>query len=187
MKRFLRGLAAVFLAGCASSFLTAAQTCQRSDLFCYETGPSGALATPSRLDASGNLTLGGAVTATNATLSGNATTAGLTVTTPVNVTVSTFTSIVPTSSYLLLLTSSTLNITLTSDVNQGPALATATATNGQWVTLGSTTSATTVAIATGTASAVIGDDVNIVITSTKSAVSFIFNGTLKQWFEVGKQ
>jgi hypothetical protein len=68
-----------------------------------------------------------------------------------------------------------------------PAITTSTALSGQYLVLSATTSTSIIQIDTGTATAVMGDDQYIVISSTKSPVSFIYNSTLSKWLEIGKQ
>ena len=101
------------------------------------------------------------------------------------ITVSTTTSITPTATYMVVeSTGGNVIFTITSNI---PAISTATAINGQYLVLYSTTTAANLFISTGTATGIIGDDSMIVISSTKSAVAFIYNSTLLQWVEIGKQ
>jgi len=172
--------------------------CTRTDFLCYQTGPSQNLSTPFRVDSSGNLIVAGTANITggvtqsgSVTVSGNQTIAGSTIFTATSQTaISTTTSISPTATYMTVLsTGATVNYPPTTPAGAviTPAISTATATNGQIVVLMSTSSVSTVTISTGTGSAVIGDDSLITISATKSAVMFIFNSTLSQWYEVTKQ
>jgi|HubBroStandDraft_2_1064218.scaffolds.fasta_scaffold02334_2 hypothetical protein len=91
------------------------------------------------------------------------------------------TPISPTASFIMVI--STASLTYSANV----AIATATATNGQYLLLASTSSVNNVQIATGTATGVIGDNPFIVISSTVSAIGFVYNSTISQWMEVGRQ
>lgn len=71
--------------------------------------------------------------------------------------------------------------------SDGPAITTSTALSGQFLILQSTTTADTVVITTGTATAVYGDDTTITISASKAPVLFIYNATLSVWEEFGKQ
>lgn len=64
MKNMLKLLVASMLLGSMVGMAQAAQTCNRSDWFCYEGGPSQNLTTYGRLDGSGNFTANGAITTT---------------------------------------------------------------------------------------------------------------------------
>ena len=146
-----------------------------------------------KLDDSGNLTILGtlasaALSAANETVTGVNTVSGTSVFTPsIQSSIGNFTvnaPILPTASYIQVETTGTaVNFTATT------AISTATAVNGQFIIVGSTVSAagTIVQITTGTATGVVGDDAVIVISSTKSAVGFIYNSALSQWSEVGRQ
>lgn len=56
MKNIRKVLGALVVLGAGFSLLHAAQTCQRTDLQCYESGSSQNLLTPFRVDSSGNIT-----------------------------------------------------------------------------------------------------------------------------------
>jgi hypothetical protein len=110
MKKILAGLAAfVFLAGVVT-IARGAQTCNRTDFLCFESGPSQNLSTPFRVDAAGNLTTAGGVTATGSIAAGTIGGTGI-----LNVAgfenynpattqfqIGATTSVVPTSSYMIL-------------------------------------------------------------------------------------
>ncbi len=98
------------------------------------------------------------------------------------VTVSTLVPVNPTGTYMVI-ESTGNNLPLSAAV----AIATASAVSGQYLVLWDTSSVSSVYITTGPATAVIGDDAVITITSTKSAVGFIYNPTLSSWVEIGKQ
>lgn len=152
--------------------------CAPTDIFCYQTG-----STPTQVlkaDSSGALT-GSAVT-----LTGNQTTAGKTIFTPSSqVTVSTQVPINPTATYMQVIsTGGTVVFGLTSSY---PAIATATAASGQYLVLSSTSSSSIISISTGNATAVFGTDPFVVISSTKSAVAFIYDATLSVWREINRQ
>jgi hypothetical protein len=65
MKNLWKLLVALSVLGAGFNVAQAAQTCQKTDFFCYESGPSQNLSTPARLDANGNMILLG-----NATVAG---------------------------------------------------------------------------------------------------------------------
>ena len=158
-----------------------ATTCARSDMYCYESGPTASLTTIGRLDSSGNLTVVG-----NETVAGNSTTGGITVLSPVSqITVSTKVPVGITGTYeQIQSTGGTVEFTSSSLF---PAITTATAVSGQQLTLDATSQNNVVIIDTGPATAVSGSDAYIVISSTKSAVTLIYNATLAVWKEIGKQ
>lgn len=150
----------------------ATQTCQRTDFFCYESGPTGNLLTPARLDSSGNLTLFGSETVS-----------GQSIYPPISqVNISTIVPVSVTGSFMVVDSTGSM-VPFSTSV----AIATSTAINGQFFILSSTSSVSTLQITTGTATGVIGDDAVIVISSTKSAVGFIYSSPLSQWIEVGRQ
>jgi hypothetical protein len=64
MKNIWKLLGALAVLGGVIQWGQAAQTCTRTDFWCYESGPSGNLSTPARLDASGNMTLTGTASIT---------------------------------------------------------------------------------------------------------------------------
>ena len=147
------------------------------------------------------LTSNGPATLGNTTISGNAsitgtlsvpsvtgsTNTGVTVYPAISqVNISTQVSINPTLGTYLAIESTGAIVNFTAS-SLFPAISTATALNGQFLILSSTSSVSTVIIATGTSTGVIGDDQFIVISSSKSAVSFIFNSTLSQWIEIARQ
>lgn len=68
-----------------------------------------------------------------------------------------------------------------------PAISTAAALSGQYILLSSTSTTSTVSIATGAATGVQGDDQFIVLSGSKSPVGFIFDSTLSLWREIGRQ
>ena len=183
MKNLLKLLGAAALLGVMFSLVQAAQTCQRTDFFCYESGPTGNLLTPARLDANGNLTiLGNESVSGTSSVTGSNTVGGISVYTPVNQNINaTSTPISATSSTMLIISTAALNY------SSSVAIATSTAINGQYFMVSSTSSANSVQITTGTSVGVIGDDAVIVISSSKSAVGFLYNSTLSQWIEVGRQ
>ena len=98
------------------------------------------------------------------------------------VTVSTQVPINPTATYMVV-ESTGLLLPLSASV----AIATATAVPGQYLVVWDTSSVSSIYITTGSATGVIGDDAVITITSTKSAVGFIYNSTVSSWVEIGKQ
>ncbi len=98
------------------------------------------------------------------------------------VTVSTQVPINPTGSYMTVLSTGGL-LPLSASV----AIATATAVPGQYLLLYDTSSVSSIYITTSPTTGIIGDDAVITITSTKSAVGFIYNSTLSSWVEIGKQ
>lgn len=134
----------------------------------------------------GNITAAGTLTIPAVTSSGTQTTSGLTVFTPTTQTnVSTTTTISPTATFLIVRsTGGAVTFPVTSAI---PAIATATATNGQWLILQSTDSTNTVVITTGSATAVYGDDSTITLSATKTPVTFIFNSLQNVWWEISKQ
>ena len=72
--------------------------------------------------------------------------------------------------------------------SDGPAISTATAKDGQYLILASTTSVSTVIITTGTATAVLSpSDATITISAVKPPMAFIFDATLSAWRAIGKQ
>jgi len=161
MKRvwkFAGGIAA--LLG-AVGIAYATQTCQRSDFLCYESGPSQNLSTPFRVDSSGNVSVAGSEAVTgnqtttgNTSTTGSATQLGPTIYTPVAQTgISTITTISPTGTYMQLLSTGTLGPVLLQAASVFgviyPVISTATATNGQYVILSSTSSTSGVIISTG--------------------------------------
>lgn len=192
MKRFMGYVVALsILAGIYTLCNAAGLTTSTSDMIDYCTGANNSNCIY-RLDSVGNVTTLGTLNANSATgtstINNDIAILGNTFFTPGNIIVSTFTSINPVSTYVTLITSGTANITLSKDASSGlPAISTSTAVSGEYIIVGSTTSATTVTISTGAANGVIGDDALIVISSTKSAVGFIYNASVSQWVEVGKQ
>ena len=61
MRNIWKLLGALSVLGVVLQWGHAAQTCQRSDFQCFESGPSGNLSTPFRVDAAGDLTAAGTV------------------------------------------------------------------------------------------------------------------------------
>lgn len=124
---------------CGGAF--AAQTCQRSDFFCYESGPSQNLSTPARLDASGNLSV------LASSMTGQTTFSGLTVANPVNiVSVATTTILTPTAGFnRILSTGGAVTIIGFSTA--------ATIADGTYVIIGATADINAVTITSGTSSA----------------------------------
>lgn len=101
------------------------------------------------------------------------------------VNVSTKVPISPTATYMAIL--STGGVVNFASNSSYPAVSTSTAVNGQYLVLFSTSSACSIGIATGSATGVVGTDAFIFISSTRSAAQFIYNSTLSQWVEIGKQ
>ncbi len=101
------------------------------------------------------------------------------------VTVSTSVPINPTASYMQVV--STGGPVTFSALGSWPAISTASAQSGQFLTLASTTTSNVVYISTGVGSAVAGTNSSIVISSSISAVQFMYNAGTSQWQEVGKQ
>ncbi len=63
MKNIFKAIEAVTLSVVLLAPSYAANTCQRTDLFCHPTGPSQSQSTPFRVDGSGNVTTAGSITA----------------------------------------------------------------------------------------------------------------------------
>ena len=59
MKNIWKLFGALSLLGAVTYWAQAAQTCQRTDYLCFESGPSQNLSTPFRVDSGGNLTANG--------------------------------------------------------------------------------------------------------------------------------
>lgn len=116
---------------------------------------------------------------------GNAQVFTITLSSNVQSNISTSTSISPSASYLVI--ESTGNQVTYATNSNIAAISTTTAFNGQYLVLTSTSATSTVVISTSASTCVTGDDSLIVITSTKSAPAFIYNGTLSQWMEVQRQ
>lgn len=147
--------------------------CASSDFWCYQSGPSTNLTTQGQLSSGGNLTLNGGPVII-----------GKTVLTPTSqVTVSTQVPIAITATWMQI--ESTGAVVEFVAGSAYPAITTATATSGQYLVLSSTSSASSVIIETGTFSGVVGTNKYIVITSTRSAIPFLFNSTLQQWIAIG--
>lgn len=188
MKRMFGFIGALALLVGLFGIVHSANTCTPTDIQCYVSGPSQNTTTNFRVDASGNITAGtltttGVTNSGNETITGNETTTGKTIYPPTSqVTVSTSVPIGITATFMMV--ESTGNMV---PLSASVAITTATATSGQFLLVHSTTSVSTIQITTGAATAVIGDDAVIVISSTKSAVGFIYNSTLSQWIEVGRQ
>lgn len=188
MKKYvgLIGLWIAVLIG-ISAIGYSAQTCQRTDLQCYELGAPGNLQTPFRVDSSGNITSLG-----SETLSGNQTWTGITVMTPQVVTgVSTTTTITPTATYIQVISSGAI-VTIGGARTDGVAsyyvpLATASATAGQLVILYSTSSASYVQISTGAltgASNGTWGSATSLSTAPPKILEFIFDAVDSVWREV---
>ncbi len=128
----------------------------------------------------GNINVTGTQTGVNETLSGYQAYSSVS-----QVTVSTQVPISPTGSFMLILSTGG---PVTFGVGSSyPAISTATAVDGQFLTIGSTSTGNNVFISTSPLTAVSGDDTSIVFTSTRSFVTFIYSNALKQWMEIGKQ
>lgn len=146
----------------------AVQVCQKSDIQCYESGPSQNLSTPFRVDATGNVTTAGGVTMTgNETISGTGTNsnagsqsiAGRTIYTPLSVTVATTSAISPSATYIMIVSSGgnlVMNGGASTAAGIYPLISTATAVNGQFLVIGTTVSAPgsySITLTSGTGSA----------------------------------
>ena len=101
------------------------------------------------------------------------------------VTVSTFTSISPTGTYMQI--ASTGGPVYLSPQSSYPAISTSTAFNGQWLILISTATTNVVQIGSGTASGVASNNKWAVISSSMAPVQYIFNSALAQWLQIGSQ
>ena len=168
----------------------ATTTCTRSDMYCYESGPTANLTTIGRLDSSGNLTVAG-----NESVAGNQTSGGTTVFTPQVITgISSTTVIVPTATYIQLL--STQNVVtlggLTNNAGQVfyAPISTASAVAGQMVIFYSTSTTSYVVISTGAPSGnyfnsngTIGSATTL-STAPPKTLQFIFDAVLQAWTEV---
>jgi hypothetical protein len=165
-------------------------TCASTDIMCYVVSAVQRF----RVTTAGNTTVGGTLTVTGATTHTGAVTNSSTITngattkniySPSSVSIATYTSISPVSTYINLLTTGTANVSLTVDAGYGKSLA--AGTNGQQLIIGSTTSVTTVTLSSGVANGWVGTDLTVVISSTKSAVSFIYDSAIPAWREIGRQ
>jgi len=186
MKKYV-GLFALWAMVVAGFYSVAhsAQTCANTDFECYESGPSQNLSTPWRVDSSGNLTTsGGATIAGSVALTGSQTTVGKTIYTPTSATaLSTQSTISPTATYITVVSTGG-NVVL----GQGApyvAIATASATNGQILVLGSTVSSNgaTVTITSGAAA---GCDLGSA-TRTLSygkRLGLIYDSAISMWTEL---
>ena len=172
MKNLLKLLGAFSLLGVMFSVSQAAQTCQRTDFFCYESGPTANLLTPARLDANGNLTLLG-----NDTITGNSTTSGSTIyppTTSANLVTASILS--PAGTYELLAATGPMTIT---------AISTTGIAGGQYMILSSTSDIAQVTISSGTSSATgVGLGSSTRALGTKSKLVIIYDAAASIWHEV---
>ena len=182
MKRLWKFIGALALLMGAVHFANAANTCVPTDMWCYVSGPSQNTTTQARLDASGNLTLNGSATITgNESVSGNNTVSGKTIYPIQTVTgISTQTiGITPTASYMMLLSTGGAVVMTTTAVQ----IATATATNGQYVIIGSTSSVSTVTLTAGSAEGIRLGAATRVIDNLKR-LTLIFDSFDSQWKEI---
>lgn len=103
------------------------------------------------------------------------------------ITVATNVPVSPTATYMHVLSTGG-QVTFATN-SSWPAISTSTALNGQLLILDqiAVNVSSTIVIATGSATGVIGGDQYIVISGTKSAAEFIFNSSSNVWVEVGKQ
>ena len=172
-------------------FAQAAQVCQRSDIQCYESGPSGNLATPFRIDAAGNLTTLGNETVSGTGINSNAgsqSIAGRTIYVPLGVTVSTAAPIGITATYENIISTGG-NIVLAGGSGNSlgvyPAISTSTAVNGQELILGTTvqTSNFAVTLTSGTAEALdLGAATRLIQYGKR--LGLIFDSTNAIWVEM---
>lgn len=178
-------------------FSKAANTCQNSDMYCYQTGPSQNLNTIGRLDASGNLTVSGyevvngsqTVTGNsgvtgNQVISGTSTVSGRTVytrTTQTGVTVSS--TIVNSATFVVIVTTSP-NATIVTTAT--PTISTTTAIDGQYIVLKGTSSVSTYTfVDQGTLSGSLlelGASTRIV--SDLKVLTLMFDSLIGKWLEV---
>ncbi len=101
------------------------------------------------------------------------------------VNVSTQVPISPTATYVQVV--STGGPVTFSATGSYPAISTSSAFSGQFLVLTSSSATNVVYISTGTNSAVVGMNSSIVISSSMSAVSFIYDGLQSVWKQIGKQ
>lgn len=191
MKNALRFLmVGVMLSGLSYGAYAVAQVCQKSDIMCYESGPSQNLSTPFRIDASGNVTSAGNETITGTgsnTYSGAMVFVGKTIYTPTVVTaISSVTIISPSATYLTVV-SSGANVTCGLGFGNGlaaaPCISTTTATNGQYLVIGGTSSVSTVTFTDGaTAGMQLGAATRLIDNLKK--LTLIFDSFDSQWKEV---
>lgn len=146
-----------------------ANTCTSSDMYCFQSGPSQSVNTIGRLDSSGNLTV-----------VGNGTMNGKTIFVPQSVTaVSTLTTLSPTATYLQIISSGgPVNIGL-----QNAAISTTSASAGQYLIIGSTSSTSTVTITTGSVAGVLSISTNTILINNVRRPSFIYDSTNSVWVQ----
>lgn len=196
MKGFHRWLGSLLLVtGIAGFAIAAGSNCvqrftgtgsnRSTQIYCLDT--SGNLTTAGTISStsSGANTVSGSLSVTGAASSAGLTNTGKTIYTPTSVTsVSTSSTISPSATYLLLCSTGSTVILGAGSI---AAVSTTTATNGQYLVLDSTTSTSTVWIATGTTAGVEGPSVYTVISSTKSPVELIYSATRGLWKQVNTQ
>jgi len=193
MKKNVR-LAALWAAVIVGFYSLAygAQTCARTDMYCYESGPTGNLSTIGRLDSSGNLSLNGnTVLGSGAGVStggvGNLSYGGISVYTPQSVTVSSCSTIVPTSTYIQVVSSGSTLLMGNCATPGAPIISTATAIAGQYVILYDTSSAGAITLSSGTASGIVGTSSNApFVLSNTGTISFIFDAVTQMWREIAR-
>lgn len=164
-----------------TGILYAANTCNRNDFWCYESGSTAGFTTQARLDSNGNLTLNG-----NESVTGNQTTIGNTYLSPsFQSAISTMVPVTPTGSYVLI--ESTGGQVTFGSSSSFPFISTAGVTNGQYIVLYDTSVASTITITPSSATAIVSSSATITFASTMSAHGFIFNSNQSEWIDMGNR
>lgn len=197
MKFFLKFVGALVLLSGISRWSVAANTCQPSDMWCYQTGPSQSLTTVGRMDALGNLvlngyeTIAGSQTVTgnsgvtgNQVVSGTNTVTGRTVYSRSTQTGVTISSAINTSSTFVIIVTTSPNATIVTTA--APTLSTTTAVDGQFVVIKGTSSVSTYTFQdNGTlAGSLLELGAATRIVSDKKILTLIYDSLQGLWLEV---
>lgn len=164
-------------------------TCANTDVMCFVVGGTQVY----RVDSSGNETLTGGLSVTGTgtftgavTNSSNVTTVGKTIYTPTfgSAQISTTTTLTPTSTYLLVVSTGANVVCGTGLLGTAaaPCISTATATNGQYLLIASTSTAGTVTFTDGASNAMaLGAARTVDVDNT---LGLIYDSTSSTWKEV---
>lgn len=190
MKKILKLALAAVILGCSLRMAEAA--CAPTDMFCYASGPYANQTQIGKLDASGNLTVNGSVTSAGVansgslTNTGNATISGKTIF-PVQavVAITSITVIVPTATYITVVSTGgnvTCGLVTTVAGAAAPCVSTATATNGQYLIIASSSSTNTMTFKdAATAGMDLGGDR---LVDNNNTLTVIYDSTSFLWKEV---
>lgn len=164
--------------------------CAPTDMWCYQTGSYASPTQQGKLDASGNLTINGNLTQSgsgtstntgNSSITGNSTVSGKTIfPSAYTASITSMTTITPASTYILACSTGgpvTVGGTVAS-------IATTTATNGQWIVIGSTCPTASVAFTSSTVSGMgLGAATRTVDWSKR--LTLIYDSVRGLWLETG--